>query len=264
MDESHGRCWFYTAPFRLQSQLSRACCPPHPPLLRICCTWLTASSFPPFQKTTSHHSWEGDKTGLHDSTNRPSGTERTTWELRANTTATHIGVRDERDVSRLEAVLEPCCLPPQRKRHAFEAGTKRRRGGQGSQAVRTTTIMHGSSRPERQNKILPVDSPARGDTTVTAERQKKRKTRAGFNRTITCPSHQSIQASLPAHPLLTCVDRLLPEAHPCKQLPQSTQPFAFLGTTLGRRPEAAAPFHRLVWCWLTLREACGAGQPGAR
>lgn len=63
---------------------------------------------------------------------------------------------------------------------------------------------------------------------------------------------------------LTCVDRLLPDAQPCMQLPQSTHPFAFLGTGFGTSPEAAAPFHRLDWCWFTLKEALGVGQPWAR
>lgn len=48
------------------------------------------------------------------------------------------------------------------------------------------------------------------------------------------------------------------------QLPQSTHPFAFLGTGLGTSPEAAAPFHKLDWCWFTLKEALGVGQPWAR
>lgn len=30
------------------------------------------------------------------------------------------------------------------------------------------------------------------------------------------------------------------------------------------RPDAAAPFQRLDWCWFTLSEAWGVGQPGAR
>lgn len=64
--------------------------------------------------------------------------------------------------------------------------------------------------------------------------------------------------------ILTCVDRLLPEAQPCMQLPQSTHPFAFLGTGFGTSPEATAPFHRLDWCWFTLKEALGVGQPWAR
>lgn len=48
------------------------------------------------------------------------------------------------------------------------------------------------------------------------------------------------------------------------QLPQSTHPFAFLGTAFGTSPEATAPFHKLVWCWFTLKEALGVGQPWAR
>ena len=72
-----------------------------------------------------------------------------------------------------------------------------------------------------------------------------------------------IPAVLNTTPPLTCVDRLFPNAQPCGQLPQSTQPLAFLGIALGVRPDATAPFHKLVWCWLILREA-GAGHPGAR